>query len=57
MKNKIPLLMSAAFAAGTARAHEGHGATTALHWHAIDLFGFVVLAVMVGVAAWWIRRK
>lgn len=40
-----------------AQAHEGHHQPGAAHWHATDVFGFVVLALAVGAAAWWIGRK
>jgi hypothetical protein len=44
-------------AALPAFAHEGHGAEGA-HWHATDVFGFVLLAaVAVGLVAWWRGRR
>jgi hypothetical protein len=39
-----------------ALAHEGHG-MGANHWHASDTLGFVVLAVVVGLVLWAVRRK
>ena len=38
-----------------ARAHEGHGLGDA-HWHATDVLGFVVVAVLVALALWAGRR-
>jgi MYXO-CTERM domain-containing protein len=37
-------------------AHDGHG-LTGPHWHATDAWGFVALAVVLGAALWWRRRK
>ena len=50
-------LLSAALSsvALPAAAHDGHGLVGG-HWHASDAFGFVALAVAVGVAV-WISRK
>ena len=39
-----------------ALAHPGHGTDAASHWHATDLWGFVVVAA-VGAALWFNRRK
>ena len=39
-----------------ALAHEGHG-LGAVHWHATDTLGFVVLGVIVAAALWAARRK
>lgn len=36
-------------------AHDGHGLWGA-HWHASDAFGFVALAVAVGVTVWLSRK-
>jgi hypothetical protein len=39
------------------QAHPGHGEDGS-HWHASDLFGFVLLAaVALGVLGWWRGRK
>ena len=38
-----------------ALAHEGHG-LVGPHWHATDAFGFIALAIAIGVAV-WISRK
>jgi hypothetical protein len=41
----------------SAQAHEGHGMPGALHWHATDSVGYVVLAAVVAAALWSTRRK
>ncbi len=38
-----------------ARAHEGHG-LGGTHWHATDVLGFVVVAVLIAVAIWTLRK-
>ncbi len=43
-----------AVSTGAAFAHEGHG-LIGPHWHATDVWGFVALALVVGVALWWHR--
>jgi hypothetical protein len=35
-------------------AHGGHGATTS-HWHATDTAGFVLVALLAGLALWLSR--
>jgi hypothetical protein len=35
-------------------AHDGHG-LTGVHWHATDVWGFVAVAALVGVAIWFSR--
>ena len=37
-------------------AHDGHGHGGS-HWHASDAWGFVALAIAIGAAAWFSRRK
>lgn len=37
-------------------AHEGHGLFGS-HWHATDVWGFVILAGIVGAALWFGRGK
>jgi hypothetical protein len=49
------LLPVVLFVSLPAAAHEGHGLLGG-HWHASDAFGFVALALVVGVAV-WISRK
>jgi hypothetical protein len=39
-----------------AQAHDGHGVPGVSHWHASDAFGYVVLAMAIGLV-WWARRK
>jgi hypothetical protein len=39
-----------------ALAHPGHG-LTAPHWHASDLWGYVLLAGVAAASAWFARRK
>jgi len=48
-----PLL---AFAA-SAQAHPGHGASTPWHWHATDTSGFLLVAVLAGLALWLSRGE
>ncbi|WP_310389422.1 hypothetical protein [Roseateles sp.] len=53
-----PVLLSVlSVLSGTALAHEGHG-FSGTHWHAGDLLGLLVLAIVgAGGALWWSRRK
>jgi hypothetical protein len=39
-----------------ALAHDGHGPEAA-HWHATDVWGFVVVLALAGAAVWFSRRK
>ena len=55
MKHAVWTLFAAL--AATAHAHEGHGLPGAAHWHASDLWGFMLPLAVLGAAAWWIRRK
>ena len=41
--------------AGVALAHDGHS-QHASHWHATDLWGFVVVGALLAVAAWRGRK-
>jgi hypothetical protein len=52
-----PLLIAATtlLHLGVAAAHEGHGPANP-HWHASDLFGVALIAV-VGAALFFWRRK
>ena len=36
-------------------AHPGHGMATASHWHASDLWGFLLLGAAVALALWFSR--
>jgi len=38
-------------------AHEGHGQPGSNHWHATDVWGFLVAAAAGGLVWWLIRRK
>lgn len=49
------LLTSSALIA-PALAHEGHGLPGASHWHATDVIGYA-LAAVIGAALWFTRRK
>jgi hypothetical protein len=40
-----------------AHAHAGHGAATEWHWHATDTSGFLMVAVLAGLALWLSRGK
>ena len=37
-------------------AHEGHGIEGASHYHATDVWGFVI-ALAVGAVMWWMGRN
>ena len=43
--------------AGSAHADPGHGAALAWHWHASDTSGFLMVAVLAGLALWLSRGK
>jgi hypothetical protein len=43
--------------ATSAHAHPGHGAASAWHWHATDTSGFLMVAVLAGVALWFSRGE
>jgi hypothetical protein len=42
--------------ASSAQAHPGHGATEAWHWHASDTSGFLMVALLAGLAIWFSRE-
>ncbi len=42
--------------AGTAFAHDGHGLAGS-HWHATDVWGFVVVGGLAAVAIWVSRKN
>ena len=52
-----PLTALLLLAAGAAHAHSGHGAVQEGHWHASDTFGFLMVAVLAGLAIWFSGRK
>jgi hypothetical protein len=52
------LRLSTAFAgllAAPAFAHPGHGAVQEWHWHATDTSGFLMVALLAGLAIWLSR--
>jgi hypothetical protein len=55
MKHRILASLAALAAPGLALAHDGHG-LAGTHWHASDVWGFVLIAALVGLA-WWSSRK
>ena len=42
--------------AGSVHAHAGHGAALDWHWHATDTSGFLMVAVLAGLALWLSRK-
>jgi hypothetical protein len=48
--------LTASFFINFAMAHEGHGLESA-HSHASDVWGFVMLGLVVGLAVWFSRKK
>ena len=44
-------------AAGAVHAHPGHGAAQAWHWHATDIFGFLLVGALAALAIWFSGRK
>jgi hypothetical protein len=52
-----PLTALALLSASVARAHPGHGALQEWHWHATDTSGFLMVAVLAGLALWLSRGK
>ena len=44
------------FFALSAKAHEGHGIEGASHYHASDVWGFV-MALCIGVFIWWLNGR
>jgi hypothetical protein len=54
---RIALAPLLAALATRAFAHPGHGAVQEWHWHATDTAGFLMVAVLAGIAIWWSRRK
>ncbi len=57
--SRLTSFLLAAFAltgAGPVLAHDGHGLFGA-HWHASDVFGFIVAAILGVAALAWLGRK
>ena len=50
----------AAYAASTGAsavfAHDGHGLGGGTHWHATDVWGFVVVGALSALAVWTARK-
>jgi len=40
----------------SAQAHEGHGIEGTSHYHASDVWGFV-MALCIGVFIWWLNGR
>ena len=57
-QNAIHLIASylASTGASTVFAHSGHGLGGGTHWHATDVWGFVVVGTLSALAV-WIARK
>ena len=53
----LPASLAAALLslAASAHAHPGHGAASEWHWHATDTSGFLMVAVLAGLAIWLSR--
>ena len=43
--------------AASAHAHAGHGAAQEWHWHATDTSGFLMVALLAGLAIWLSRGE
>ena len=43
--------------ATSAHAHAGHGAAQEWHWHATDTSGFLMVALLAGLAIWLSRGE
>ncbi|MCC2633469.1 hypothetical protein [Ramlibacter sp.] len=52
-----PFSAIALLASGAAHAHPGHGLPQAWHWHSTDTVGFLVVAVLAGLALWFTGKK
>lgn len=55
----LPTALAASLSAlaGGAHAHAGHGAAQPWHWHATDTSGFLMVAVLAGLAIWLSRGE
>jgi hypothetical protein len=53
-KRLLPVALCAL--ATSVYAHPGHGALTEWHWHASDTGGFLVVALLAGLAVWLARK-
>jgi hypothetical protein len=52
-----PLTGLLLLATGAVHAHPGHGAVQEWHWHATDTAGFLMVAVLAGLAIWFAGKK
>lgn len=52
---KLCTALSSLLISSAALAHEGHG-TTEMHWHATDLWGFVVFGALAIMVIWHLRK-
>ena len=43
--------------ASTVFAHDGHGLGGGTHWHATDVWGFVVVGALSAMAVWFARKE
>ncbi|MES2939028.1 MAG: hypothetical protein V4864_15185 [Pseudomonadota bacterium] len=55
MPKRLTALFLGTLSALPALAHPGHGVASEIHWHPSDTYGFVVVAVLAGVALWLSR--
>lgn len=56
MQKKLSAIALMTLLPTLAAAHEGHGMEGA-HWHATDVWGFVVAGLVAAALFWYIRRK
>ena len=58
ISNAIVLIAvyAASTGASTVFSHDGHGLGGGSHWHATDIWGFVVVGALSALAV-WIARK
>jgi hypothetical protein len=52
-----PLTGLLLLATSAVHAHPGHGAVQESHWHSTDAFGFLMVAVLAGLAIWLSGKK
>jgi hypothetical protein len=52
-----PLTGLLLLATSAVHAHPGHGAVQEWHWHASDTAGFLMVAVLAGLAVWLSGKK
>ncbi|WP_161799012.1 hypothetical protein [Caenimonas sp. SL110] len=54
--NQLAVAAAALYTGTHAFAHSGHGAHAALHWHATDTFGLLVVGSLAAAAVWLARK-